>query len=311
MDGDTNMILCCGEALIDMIPDADGAYFPHVGGAVLNTAVALGRLGVPTGLITGLSSDPFGAMIAAHMTASDVSTAHVVRSARNTTLAFVHLDQGQATYTFYDEGTATREINPDDIDPVPSDIEAIFFGGISLCNPPVADSLLTLAIAQPERRLVMADPNIRPSFVSDHDGYRARLNALIGRADIIKLSDDDLNWIEPGDASLADKAQAILAKGPKMFLLTEGSEGATAYLQGGRHLHVPAAKATVVDTVGAGDTFNAGCLAALRAADALKPEGLATLPEDTLRDMLTLAARTAAITVSRAGANPPWANELD
>ena len=305
------MILCCGEALIDMIPNADGAYVPHVGGAVLNTAVALGRLGVPTGLITGLSADPFGAMVADHLIASTVSTAHVVRSNRNTTLAFVHLDDGQATYTFYDEGTATRAIEPNDIDPVPEGTEAMFFGGISLCNPPVADSLLTLALAQPKRRLVMSDPNIRPSFVSDHDGYRARLNALIGRSDIIKLSDDDLNWIEPGDASLADKAQAILAKGPKMFLLTEGSDGATAYLQGGRHLHVPAMKADVVDTVGAGDTFNAGCLAALRAADALNPNAIADLPEATLQDMLSLAARAAAITVSRAGANPPWTNELD
>ncbi len=304
------MILCCGESLIDMIPNADGAYVPHVGGAVLNTAVALGRLGVPTGLITGLSSDPFGGMIADHMAASHVSTAHVVRSARNTTLAFVHLEDGQATYTFYDENTATRAIQPDDIDPVPSDTEAMFFGGISLCNPPVADSLLTLALAQPERRLVMADPNIRPSFVSDHDGYRTRLNALIARADIVKLSDDDLNWLEPGNASLSDKAQTILARGTKIFLLTEGSAGATAYLQGGRHLHGPAVKATVVDTVGAGDTFNAGCLAALRAADALRPDAIRDLSDDTLRDMLSLAARAASVTVSRAGANPPWASEL-
>jgi len=305
------MILCCGESLIDMIPNADGAYVPHVGGAVLNTAVALGRLGVSTGLITGLSSDPFGAMISDHLEASNVSTSHAVRSARNTTLAFVHLDNGQATYTFYDEGTATRRINPDDIDPVPSEIEAMFFGGISLCNPPVADSLLTLALAQPERRLVMADPNIRPGFVSDHDRYRTRLNALIARADIVKLSDDDLNWIEPGNAPLADKAQAILARGTGMFLLTEGSDGATAFLQGGRHLHVPATKATVVDTVGAGDTFNAGCLAALRSANALNPRAISDLPDAVLRDMLTLAARAAAVTVSRAGADPPWAHELN
>ncbi|MEO0380077.1 MAG: PfkB family carbohydrate kinase, partial [Pseudomonadota bacterium] len=125
------MILCCGEALIDMIPNETGAYVPHVGGAVLNTAVALGRLGVPTGLITGLSSDPFGAMIAQHMSASHVTDAFAVRSTRNTTLAFVHLDKGQATYTFYDEDTATRSIVPDDIAPVPEHVEAMFFGGIS------------------------------------------------------------------------------------------------------------------------------------------------------------------------------------
>ena len=304
------MILCCGEALIDMIPNADGTYVPHVGGAVLNTAVALGRLGEDTGLVTGLSSDPFGAMIEAHLNASHVGTTHAVRSDRNTTLAFVHLDQGNATYTFYDDETATRAIQPIDIAAVPAGTEAVFFGGISLCNPPVADSLLDLALAQPADRLVMADPNIRPGFVSDHDGYRTRLTALIGRADIVKLSDDDIAWLVP-EGNLQAKARAVLDMGPKMLLLTEGGEGATAFLQNGTAVRVAAQKASVVDTVGAGDTFNAGCLAALRRANALHPDAIATLDEATLSDMLTLAARAAAVTVSRAGANPPWQTELD
>lgn len=304
------MILCAGEALIDMIPNADGAYVPHVGGAVLNTAVALGRLGEDTGLITGLSSDPFGAMIEDHLTASRVATDHAVRSDRNTTLAFVHLDQGNATYTFYDDETATRNIQPIDIASVPAGTQAMFFGGISLCNPPVADSLLDLALSQPAERLIMADPNIRPGFVSDHDGYRSRLTRLIGRADIVKLSDDDISWLIP-DGDLSAKAQSVLAMGPKMLLLTEGGDGATAYLANGTKVRVAAEKATVVDTVGAGDTFNAGCLAALRRADALSPSAIGSLDETTLTHMLTLAARAAAITVSRAGANPPWQTELD
>lgn len=304
------MILCAGEALIDMIPNADGAYVPHVGGAVLNTAVALGRLGEDVGLITGLSSDPFGAMIGDHLTASHVSMDHAVRSDRNTTLAFVHLDQGNATYTFYDDETATRAIQPIDIAAVPAGAAAMFFGGISLCNPPVADSLLDLALSQPADRLVMADPNIRPGFVSDPDAYRARLTKLIGRADIVKLSDDDITWLVP-DGDLETKARTVLDMGPKLLLLTEGGDGATAHLSNGTHVHVAAEKAQVVDTVGAGDTFNAGCLAALRRAGALSPSAIATLDEGTLTDMLTLAARAAAITVSRAGANPPWQTELD
>ncbi|WP_223422260.1 carbohydrate kinase family protein [Tateyamaria pelophila] len=305
------MILCCGEALIDMIPQPGGAGFaPHVGGAVLNTAVALGRLGVPVGLVTGLSSDPFGQLIETALEASNVSTDFAVRSDRNTTLAFVHLENGQATYTFYDDNTATRAISSSDMPTLPSDTEAVFFGGISLCNPPVADSLLDLALAQPADRLVMADPNIRPSFVSDHAGYRARLTALLGRADIVKLSDDDIDWLIEGEASIHDKGQAVLAMGPKLLLLTRGGEGATAFQAGGQEVHVPARTVQIVDTVGAGDTFNAGALAALRAADALRPEALATLDAATLTDMLTLAARAAAVTVSRAGANPPWAHEL-
>lgn len=306
------MILCCGEALIDMIPQPDGTGFvPHVGGAVLNTAVALGRLGVPVGLVTGLSSDPFGQLIEAALDSSHVSTSHAVRSNRNTTLAFVHLEDGQATYTFYDDNTATRAISSSDMPTLPTDTEAVFFGGISLCNPPVADSLLDLALAQPADRLVMADPNIRPSFVSDHAGYRARLTALLGRADIVKLSDDDIDWLVEGDASIHDKGQAVLAMGPKLLLLTRGGDGATVYQAGGKEVHVASTPVQIVDTVGAGDTFNAGALAALRAADALQPDALATLSEATLTDMLSLAARAAAVTVSRAGANPPWASELD
>ncbi|WP_299043984.1 carbohydrate kinase [uncultured Tateyamaria sp.] len=304
------MILCAGEALIDMIPNADGAYVPHVGGAVLNTAVALGRLGVDVGLITGLSSDPFGTMIADHMSASHVATAYAVRSDRNTTLAFVHLDQGNATYTFYDDATATRAIQPIDIASVPAGTNAMFFGGISLCNPPVADSLLDLALSQSADRLVMADPNIRPGFVSDHAGYRARLTKLIARADIVKLSDDDIAWMVP-DGDLAAKARAILDLGCKMLLLTEGGDGATAHLANGAQVRVAAEKAQVVDTVGAGDTFNAGCLAALDRAGALSPAAIQALDKPTITDMLSLAARAAAVTVSRAGANPPWQSELE
>ncbi|WP_299295048.1 carbohydrate kinase [uncultured Tateyamaria sp.] len=310
MDGDTFMILCAGEALIDMIPNADGAYVPHVGGAVLNTAVALGRLDVPTGLVTGLSSDPFGHMIDAHLTTSHVDTSHAVRSNRNTTLAFVHLDGGNATYSFYDTETATSAIAPADLPTVPAGTEAVFFGGISLCNLPVADSLTNMALGVPASTLVMADPNIRPGFATDQAAYRARLERLIGRADIVKLSDDDISWLIP-EGDLAAKSEALLAMGPKMLLLTEGSAGATALVKGGATVRVPAKRVEVVDTVGAGDTFNAGCLAALRNAGALSPAAIPTLSEAVLTDMLNLAARAAAVTVSRAGANPPWANELD
>ncbi|MEL7091736.1 MAG: carbohydrate kinase [Pseudomonadota bacterium] len=303
------MILCAGEALIDMIPNDTGAFAPHVGGAVLNTAVALGRLGVPTGLVTGLSFDPFGARITAHLRDSHVDTRHAVPSDRNTTLAFVHLKDGQATYSFYDDNTATRAILPDDLPEVPDGTEALFFGGISLCNPPVADSLATMAADVPAHLPVMVDPNIRPGFAADQGAYRTRLMGLMRRADIVKLSDEDITWLLP-DGDLAAKAQAVLAMGPKLLLLTEGSAGATAYVSGGPTVRVAAQKVTVVDTVGAGDTFNAGILHQLRAKGALSPEGLTTLTEDTLTQMLTFAARAAAVTVSRAGANPPWADDL-
>ncbi|MDG2377451.1 MAG: carbohydrate kinase [Tateyamaria sp.] len=305
------MIICCGEALIDMISEPDGATFvPHVGGAVLNTAVALGRLGVPTGLITGLSSDPFGLMIKTALAASRVSTAHAVHNDRNTTLAFVHLENGQATYSFYDDNTATRKITTADLKTLPHDTEAIFFGGISLCNPPVADTLVEIALAQPADKLVMIDPNIRPNFITNKTVYSSRLKSLLVRADIVKLSDDDINWLIEGNASLVEKGHAVLAMGPKLLLLTQGSSGATALIKGRKPVHVAATKVEIIDTVGAGDTFNAACLATLRAEDALAPSVLETLSYEKLTKMLTTANRTAAVTVSRTGANPPWANEL-
>lgn len=294
-----------------MISEPDGATFvPHVGGAVLNTAVALGRLGVPTGLITGLSSDPFGLMIKTALAASRVSTAHAVHNDRNTTLAFVHLENGQATYSFYDDNTATRKITTADLKTLPHDTEAIFFGGISLCNPPVADTLVELALAQPADKLVMIDPNIRPNFITDKTAYSSRLKSLLVRADIVKLSDDDINWLIEGNASLVEKGHAVLAMGPKLLLLTQGSSGATALIKGRKPVHVAATKVEIIDTVGAGDTFNAACLATLRAEDALAPSVLETLSYEKLTKMLTTANRTAAVTVSRTGANPPWANEL-
>ena len=305
------MIICCGEALIDMISEPDGATFvPHVGGAVLNTAVALGRLGVPTGLITGLSSDPFGLMIKTALAASRVSTAHAVHNDRNTTLAFVHLENGQATYSFYDDNTATRKITTADLKTLPDDTEAIFFGGISLCNPPVADTLVEMALAQPADKLVMIDPNIRPNFITDKTVYSSRLKSLLVRADIVKLSDDDINWLIEGNASLVEKGHAVLAMGPKLLLLTQGSSGATALIKGRKPVHVAATKVEIIDTVGAVIRLmqRAWLLYGLKTHWA--PSVLETLSYEKLTKMLTTANRTAAVTVSRTGANPPWANEL-
>ena len=167
-----------------------------------------------------------------------------------------------------------------------------------------------MALAQPADKLVMIDPNIRPNFITDKTVYSSRLKSLLVRADIVKLSDDDINWLIEGNASLVEKGHAVLAMGPKLLLLTQGSSGATALIKGRKPVHVAATKVEIIDTVGAGDTFNAACLATLRTEDALAPSVLETLSYEKLTKMLTTANRTAAVTVSRTGANPPWANEL-
>ncbi|MFU1605922.1 carbohydrate kinase family protein [Sulfitobacter pontiacus] len=308
------MILCCGEALIDMVaaPSLDGpdGFVPHSGGAVFNTAIALGRLGARAGMLTGLSRDMFGDQLAIALKASDVDTTHIIRSDRPSTLAFVKLEDGQASYSFFDENSAGRMIRPEDMPELPSDITALFLGGISLTSDPSASAYAALLERQGGSRAVMIDPNIRPLFITDAEGYRRRMAAMISQADIVKVSDEDLDWLNPAPLTQAEKISAMLDTGPSVVIVTQGAEGAIATLADGTSITVPAVKTNVVDTIGAGDTFNAGFLAKLSELDLLTPEALGTLDPDALRDAMTYGARVAAITVSRAGANPPWANEL-
>ncbi|CAD0187088.1 2-dehydro-3-deoxygluconokinase [Ruegeria sp. THAF57] len=308
------MILCCGEALIDMIasPTVSGeqGFVPHSGGAIFNTAIALGRLGVPSGMLTGLSSDMFGQQLGRSLQASHVDTSHVIETDRPTTLAFVQLKDGHATYSFLDENSAGRMLTPEDMPSQLPAVSALYFGGISLACEPCADAYASLLDQHGSEKAVMLDPNIRPSFITDQTRYRTRLNAMIAQADIVKVSDEDLDWIIPGPESLTDKISLLLKEGPAVVIVTKGSEGAVGYLADGRSTSVPVKKVEVVDTVGAGDTFNAGVLAELERAGHLSKQGLRSLNPDQLKDALAKGAEVAAVTVSRAGANPPWANEL-
>lgn len=307
------MILCCGEALIDMIPvEAAGgrtAFVPHPGGAIFNTAIALARLDVDTGLLSGVSRDAFGALLADTLDDNGVSTAHLIRSDRLTTLAMVHLKDGSADYAFYDENSAGRMVTPQDLPDLPDSIDALYFGGISLVAEPAAEAYSALLDRSYRERVVMIDPNIRPSFVTDETSYRTRLDRMIRQSDILKVSDEDLQWLTPGSGSLQDKAQAFLGKGPSVVIVTQGAAGATAYF-GASSMSVPALPAKVVDTVGAGDTFNAGVLCGLADRGCLTKRALATISGPSMAHALTLGAKVSAITVSRAGANPPWASEL-
>lgn len=308
------MILCCGEALIDMItePTISGVqgYVPHSGGAIFNTAIALGRLGAPVGMLTGLSSDMFGEQLAETLKASHVDTSHVITCDRPTTLAFVKLVDGHASYNFVDENTAGRMLQPEDMpDQLPA-ISTLYLGGISLACEPCADAYAALLDNHGTDRAVMLDPNIRPGFIQDQTRYRTRLNAMIAQTDILKVSDEDLDWIIPGPETHAEKVPLLLQAGPSVVIVTRGSQGASGYLRDGSETTTPVKAVQVVDTVGAGDTFNAGVLAELHRSGHLTKPGLRDLTKESLRAALALGADVAAVTVSRAGANPPWAHEL-
>ena len=304
------MILCAGEALIDMLPRrteaGEAAFAPYAGGAVFNTAIALGRLGVPTGLLCGLSDDLFGAKLVEVLSASQVDSSLCPRVDRPTTLAFVTLSEGgHAKYAFYDEATALSALTSAELPVPPEHVEAIFVGGISLAGnaAPAFEDFASRA----GKRVLAIDPNVRPAFSRDEAAYRARLERMIAMADIVKISDEDLHWLE-GEGG-EESARTLLERGPKLVCLTRGADGVMG-LTPSLRIEVPARRTTVVDTVGAGDTFNAGLLAGLSEAGALTKERLADLEEGALRSALELGARAASVTVSRAGANPPWRSEL-
>jgi fructokinase len=306
------MIVCCGEALIDFLPrkGADGAdvFQPFVGGSVLNVAVALGRLGAPAGFLSGLSSDFFGTMIRKALHDSKVDTALCLVSGRPTTLAFVRLNKGNAEYAFFDEGSAMRMMDEDDLPAIPAAVTALHFGSISLAAEPCGSAYETLMRSESPLRVISLDPNIRPSLIKNREGYLARLERMIGMADIVKLSREDLDWIAPG-ADFETVAAGWLRRGPALVVLTQGAEGARA-IGRRRSVFVPSVAITVADTIGAGDTFSAGLLARLHDKGRLAKEALRALTEDDLADALGYAAKAASITASRPGADPPWRREM-
>ena len=302
------MILACGEALIDMLPresaQGEAAFAPYPGGAVFNTAIGLGRLGVDAQFFCGMSSDFLGDILRDALDASGVDHTPSPRMVAPCTVAFVKLVNGQATYAFYDENSAMRTLSA-----APEiDADALFFGGISLVGDGCGEVFEALMLRESPRRVTMIDPNIRPSFIKDVVSYRARIDRMMSAADIIKLSDEDLHWLE-GTGDLAQLARGLVAKGAKLVCITQGADGVTGYTAS-HEVFVPSERAEVVDTVGAGDTFNSGTLAGLDRLGCLTKDRIANLSEDEIREALGLGVKVAAVTVSRAGANPPTAAEL-
>lgn len=306
------MIVCCGEALIDMLPriseQGEACFAPYVGGAVFNTAIALGRLDIPVRFFTGISTDFFGEMLSDALAASKVGLQLVKYSERPTTMAYVKLTEGQATYLFYDEETAGRMLTEADLPAIGPDVEAMHFSCISLIPEPCGGTYEALMRREHLSRVMMLDPNIRAGFIKDKAKHAARIQRMMAMADIVKLSDDDLDWF--GETGSHDEiAGRWLALGPKLVVVTGGSKGITGYTRDGK-VTVPAARVTVVDTVGAGDTVNAGLLTSLRDQGLLTKDGLAGITLSAVETALAFSARIAGVTVSRAGANPPWRHEI-
>lgn len=306
------MILVCGEALYDLFGEETPsglAFDARIGGSPFNVAVGLARLGLPVAYFGGLSRDMLGRRLQAALAAEGVDLTHVALKDAPTTLSLVGVGpDGSPAYSFYGIGAADRMVTSDDLPDLGEDCAAVHIGSFSTLVEPVGDSLLALVKRESSRRVIAYDPNVRPTVVPEMERWRARLDALLPHVHILKISAEDMASLYPGTDAAA-VATDWLDRGPRLIVVTRGSEGAEAFA-GGRRVAVPGRNVAVVDTVGAGDTFQAALLTALADRGLLAIEALSTLDEATLAQALTFAAAAAAITCARRGADLPTRADL-
>lgn len=307
------MFLVGGENLIDFIQLEDQAGWPvyraNPGGSPYNVALAIARMGGEIGYLTPVSEDSLGRVLGDHLITNNVSLLNK-RLADPTSLAVVSLENGAASYQFYREKTAERLVDFTSLmDAVPANAKALQLGSLALTSGADADHWAELFLAQKARGLFTSlDPNIRAPFIYDREEYLARLNRVLGATDLLKLSDEDLEWLAPNQ-DLKTAARDLFAKSSaKLLVVTLGSKGAFGISDKGE-VQIKAAKVNgLVDTVGAGDTFMACLLAQLGRREALSAAALNDLSVDDITDILTIASKAAAINCEREGCDPPsWA----
>ncbi len=299
-----NQVWVVGEVLIDLLPDGDKQK-AVVGGGPANTAVALSKLGIKTQFINGISTDTYGKACRQYLEKAGVLLDFVNYSSKPTCTATVTLDeQGNANYEFLIDGTATFNYTPEGLpnllDVIPS---VLYIGSLVTVVEPVASVLHKWASVIKSIAPIVFDPNIRPAVMPDRKFYLEQVMRFVEIASVVKVSEDDLNWLYPG-VEIDEVAHRWLDLGPRLIVVTLGDKGICSYRNGER-ISVEAVKTKVVDTVGAGDTVGAILV------EAIIKHGLDKLSGQLLTDTLNRAAVAAAITISRAGANPPTQAELD
>ncbi|TVQ25850.1 MAG: carbohydrate kinase [Spirochaetaceae bacterium] len=301
------MIVCVGESLIDFVPEPP-LFRPVAGGCPFNCSVAAARLGASVRFIGAVSRDFFGDQIVAALDADNVDTRWVSRVDRPTTLAFVKkASDGSARYAFYADGSADRSLESSNLPDLP-DLALLQIGSISLIADPQSSTILDLVECERDSRVIVFDPNIRPTLITDEADYRARVNRALGASTILKTSDEDLSWMFPG-LSEDDAVAATLARGVRLVLLTRGSAGSVA-ITSSHAVSVPAQPTSVADTIGAGDSYMAAALMWLDEHGIVEPRSVSQLTTADLESLVDLCGRVAAITCSRIGADPPRRAEL-
>lgn len=307
VDAAERRVLVIGEALVDVVHGRDGTVTEHVGGSPANVALGLGRLGRGADLLTWFGRDARGRRIAEHLAASGAAIVPGSDGAERTSVAVAHLaDDGGATYEF----DLTWRI-PEAWTSPPAAPIAVHTGSIAAVLEPGAPDVARILAAHRESATLTYDPNLRPSLMPPPERTRPVVEQVVAMADVVKVSDEDLAWLAPGDPM--GLAEEWAAAGPALVVVTRGGDGAMAWTSAGVHVAVASRPVTVADTVGAGDSFMAGLIDGLWRAGLLGPDARAALravDESTLRAVLDRCAIIAAITVSRPGANPPTAAEV-
>lgn len=315
------MIVVAGESLIDFVHrphlSTDGqsgpVYEACPGGSPYNCAIALGRLQMDVGFLCPLSEDSLGGLLLARLQDSGVTALMSELVQAPSSLAVVSLSpEGSPSYSFYRQETADRQLDPAAVTAVlPDQIEAFQIGSLALIEREDTLSWATAMDAAVARgALVSLDPNIRTRLISDHADYRARLMAMLRQADMIKASDEDLDYLYPGLTPEDAIRRAMSEHAITLTVLTRGQDGATAFTASGLQITMPAKSFTEDDeqkgdSIGAGDSFQAGLLAWLKDNGQLTKSGLAALSEDNLGQMLDFASIVAGLNCAETGCNPP------
>jgi fructokinase len=276
-----------------------------VGGGPANTAKALSRLGTDTQFIDGISTDDYGQIAKNELVASGVKLDYVKYSNKPTCLAIVSLSEsGSATYEFVIENTATFDFTPDWLpNPQTEKPTLLHIGTLATVIEPGASVLFEWAQSVAKIALIVFDPNIRPAVINDREKYLKQVERWVSISSSVKVSDEDIRWLYPS-LEIDQVANNWLTKGPSLIVVTYGDKGLAGY-RVGEKVSVDAVKVVVADTVGAGDTVGAILV------EEIVKDGLSSLSGVRLEMLLKRAAKAAAITVSRSGANPPTLKEIE
>ena len=308
------MIVVCGEALFDVFDAGKTptglALDARVGGSPFNVAVGLARLGRPVCLLTQISKGFLGERLMQALASEGVDTSTVQRSDAPTTLSLVGLDaQGVPSYAFYGTGCADRLMDIKALDALPAGVEAVNFGSYATVTGETARTQRALVERLHGSTLIAYDPNIRLNVEPDLSVWQQQIDWMLPRTHLFKSSEEDIELVYPG-RTLDDVAAQALAAGATLVVVTRGGKGALGWTREDARIEVPPVKVDVIDTVGAGDTFQAAMLTWLAEHGRLSMGGLRALTKDDVRSLLSFATSAAAITCSRRGADLPRRSEL-